>query len=142
MDKHAKDIAKRLTEFVEKNFDTQEHAAEQMGMASQSLWGLMNGVRGIGSKNLNRLRKVGCNTEWLKTGEGSMLLSENTSIVRDSSEIQYGGKSKIELLQEIITDQQIIIKEQSNEIENLKRLIPSKKLKDRKGAQPHIESSP
>lgn len=61
-------IGSRLREFSE-NFGGPSGLAKAMGVSPQHLNDYLNGRRTVGMKMQARLRKVGCDIEWLITGK-------------------------------------------------------------------------
>ena len=59
----------RLREFGEKNFTSMTDFATALSMLPQTLNSYLSGASGIGSKMQEKLRELGCDIEWLMTGE-------------------------------------------------------------------------
>ena len=62
-------IFDRLRDFGEKNFSTMSAYAKALGMRPQTLNNYLSGKSNIGGIIQDRLRKLGCDIEWLMTGK-------------------------------------------------------------------------
>lgn len=93
------DISLELRNFFIENGLTQKQVGDALGVAEQTINGLLNGRRKFGKKTaLQWQNKFGLSAAWLLTGNGDMLVSGHKevknydiSIGKDARVIQAGG---------------------------------------------------
>jgi len=78
MDK--KIFSSRLTQFAETVSATKAEFAKMLGMSPQMLHKYINGERLPLPEILNKIRKLGCNINWLLNGEGEMLVPRQEAV--------------------------------------------------------------
>lgn len=66
----------RLKEFAEKNFGSQAKLAAELGMTPQAMSSYVKGKRNVGFRLAEKLKEVGCDIDWLKTGVRKITAAE------------------------------------------------------------------
>lgn len=80
-----KGIGERIRVFAKKKYSTLKKLADEMGISPQQLQQYISGKREPGSKILLRLFKLGCDINWLLTGNETI---ESYKIIRLENEVK------------------------------------------------------
>lgn len=93
--------------------------AESLGISSSMMTEIIKGRSGIGVKILQNTVKYNINTNWLLTGEGSMLIGESVPTQNPDT----GCAEKVKTLEEKLGYQERIISQQQDTIDSQKEVI-------------------
>mgnify|MGYP005820165519 CR=1 FL=1 len=91
MEENINDFGGRLRKFAESNYKTMTDFTKQLGIARQYITPYLNNTSKPGADILQKLSNLGCNINWLLTGEGSMKLNDAYSNSDDIARITDGS---------------------------------------------------
>ncbi len=82
-DKSKQEISKRLRYFAHMRFGSLKELAAHLGVTSSTLSQYTTGKSIPGNTMQSRLRDIGCDIEWLMTGESEPVQTEDVSISQE-----------------------------------------------------------
>lgn len=87
-DKSKQEISKRLRYFAHMRFGSMKELAANLGVTSSTLSQYTTGKSIPGNTMQARLRDIGCDIEWLMTGEASAVQSDEVSFSQEFKKIR------------------------------------------------------
>ncbi len=81
-------IGERIREFALDKYSKINDFADALGMGASNVQSYMRGARKPGSLVLQKIQRLGCNLDWLLTGEGEMYAEKECLLKKDSTTVK------------------------------------------------------
>lgn len=102
------EVKDRIKEVIEYSGLSQAAFAKKIGMQQSDISNLIRGKKNPGPKFFARMVKIGVSVEWLKTGEGSMMMGAEILNIPGSDEpkiVEYNDPEFLEQLETAVVSQ-------------------------------------